>query len=111
MQRVAAVVSCLGFWVLAVDIALATPFATAVQAALVLLACVEKLCSIMNMIAIERDWVSHPPVPPHRERGLQLTKPQVVVIAGDSEWGLQGVPLSLSALILLRRLSPHAPAR
>lgn len=68
MQRVAAVVSCLGFWVLAVDVAVAAPFATAVQATLVLLACVEKLCSIMNMVAIERDWVSHAPFLP-TERG------------------------------------------
>ena len=59
VQRVAVVVSCLGFWVLAVDLAVVAPFAPAVQAALMLLACVEKLCSIMNMVAIERDWVLH----------------------------------------------------
>jgi solute carrier family 40 (iron-regulated transporter), member 1 len=26
----------------------------------VLLACIEKLCSIMNMVAVEKDWVSLP---------------------------------------------------
>ena len=37
-----------GGWDIAVSMLMLVPFG-----------CMEKLCSIMNMIAIERDWVSH----------------------------------------------------
>ena len=37
-----------GGWDIAVSLLILVPFG-----------CVEKLCSIMNLIAIERDWVSH----------------------------------------------------
>ena len=56
-QRGAVVLSCLGFWALStdgLDFPSSKPLLVAVLA---LLACVEKLCSIMNTIAIERDWV------------------------------------------------------
>ena len=57
----------MGFWVLAVDPVVVAPFALAVQAALVLLACVEKLRSIVNMVAIERQLgIARPPLPTER---------------------------------------------
>ena len=37
-----------GGWDIAVSMLILVPFG-----------CMEKLCSIMNLIAIERDWVSH----------------------------------------------------
>ena len=37
-----------GGWDIAVSLLMLVPFG-----------CLEKLCSIMNLIAIERDWVSH----------------------------------------------------
>jgi hypothetical protein len=64
--------------------------------ALALLACTEKLCSIMNTLAVERDWVS---VSSDRDRyaGL-LTALKVVVIAGAeaNQAVLQGLQLLLS---------------
>ena len=68
-QRCAVIVSCLLFWVM---------FAVGSEHAfrngllltvLCVLACVEKLCTIMNLIAMERDWV--------------------VVLAGNSGCGLE----------------------
>lgn len=56
-QRGAVVISCLGFWALSTDTLDFPGFRPLLIAILVLLACVEKLCSIMNFIAIERDWV------------------------------------------------------
>ncbi|KAF6218049.1 hypothetical protein HO133_006461 [Letharia lupina] len=56
-QRGAVILSCLGFWALATDILGIPGFRPLLIAMLVLLACVEKLGSIMNIIAIERDWV------------------------------------------------------
>ena len=56
-QRMAVILSCSAFWILAAHRAifpLAKSFLFGILAAL---ACVEKLCSIMNLIAIERDWV------------------------------------------------------
>lgn len=56
-QRGAVILSCLGFWALSTNILDFAGFRPLLIAMLVLLACVEKLCSIMNNIAIERDWV------------------------------------------------------
>jgi iron-regulated transporter 1 len=63
VQRAATAVSCGLFLVLVLkdDVGL-TPRWTEVWGnwifgALVILACVEKLCSVMNLIAVERDWV------------------------------------------------------
>ena len=56
-QRGAVILSCLGFWALSTDILKFSGFRPLLIAVLVLLACLEKLCSIMNYIAIERDWV------------------------------------------------------
>ena len=56
-QRGAVILSCLGFWVLSIDDLNFSGLRPSLIAILALLACVEKLCSIMNLIAIERDWV------------------------------------------------------
>ena len=56
-QRGAVILSCFGFWALSTDASDLPGFGPSLIAMLVLLACVEKLCSIMNLIAIERDWV------------------------------------------------------
>lgn len=56
-QRGAAILSCLGFSALSTNLLDFAGFKPFLIAILVLLACVEKLCSIMNTIAIERDWV------------------------------------------------------
>lgn len=56
-QRGAVILSCLGFWALSTDIQDFRGFKILLIAMLVLLACVEKLCSIMNIIAVERDWI------------------------------------------------------
>lgn len=56
-QRGAVILSCLGFWALSTDLLDFPGFRPCLIAMLILLACVEKLCSICSTIAIERDWV------------------------------------------------------
>ena len=56
-QRGAVILSCLGFWALSTNVLEFPGLRPSLIAILALLACVEKLCSIMNLIAIERDWV------------------------------------------------------
>ena len=56
-QRMAVILSCLGFWALSTGISGFSSLRPLLIALLAVLACVEKLCSIMNLIAIERDWV------------------------------------------------------
>ncbi|KAH7310464.1 Ferroporti-1 [Stachybotrys elegans] len=56
-QRLATVVSCVLFYLLSVKQSFRTGIKEAVLAILILIACVEKLCSIMNLVAIEKDWV------------------------------------------------------
>ncbi|KAL8243744.1 hypothetical protein R6Q59_010002 [Mikania micrantha] len=57
-QRAAVVASCAGFLVLLTGFTKAHGFLnTVVFGLLICLACIEKLCAIMNTVAIERDWV------------------------------------------------------
>ena len=56
-QRGAVILSCLCFWALSTTVWDFPGFTPLLISMLILLACVEKLCSIMNLIAIERDWV------------------------------------------------------
>lgn len=56
-QRAAVILSCLCFGALSTNVWDFHAFRPLVVSMLILLACVEKLCSIMNLIAIERDWV------------------------------------------------------
>lgn len=56
-QRMAVILSCLGFWALSTGFPGFPSLRPLLIASLAVLTCVEKLCSIMNLIAIERDWV------------------------------------------------------
>ena len=57
VQRAAVIASCLGLWALATKPSVTRGLESMMLATLVLLACVEKLCSVMNLVAVERDWV------------------------------------------------------
>lgn len=56
-QRLVVAASCAVFYILAID----TPLPSGVRAGLVAVvtffACVEKLCSILNLVSVEKDWV------------------------------------------------------
>ncbi|KAM0272894.1 hypothetical protein ACHAQH_008522 [Verticillium albo-atrum] len=56
-QRIAVAISCAAFYVLVLRL----PLGRAVEAAMLVIlsffACVEKICSTMNMVAVEKDWV------------------------------------------------------
>lgn len=58
-QRLVVAASCAVFYILAID----TPLPSGVRAGLVAVvtffACVEKLCSILNLVSVEKDWVSY----------------------------------------------------
>ncbi|KFY44719.1 hypothetical protein V494_01355 [Pseudogymnoascus sp. VKM F-4513 (FW-928)] len=57
LQRLVVAGSCIGFYILAIGLPLAHGAETGLLVLLAMLACVEKLSSIMNMVAVERDWV------------------------------------------------------
>ena len=57
LQRLAVAASCLIFWLLATQKHLGRLVDVVLFAILALLACTEKLSSIMNTVSIERDWV------------------------------------------------------
>ena len=57
--------------------------------ALATLACLEKLCSIMNLVAVERDWVSL--TAQRSYHSLSSSARQVIVVAGDSNPALRGI--------------------
>ncbi|KIL71466.1 hypothetical protein M378DRAFT_182891 [Amanita muscaria Koide BX008] len=55
LQRIAVVVSCVIFWyMLSLEVRW---LKASLLAMLTFLACVERLCTVMNKIAVERDWV------------------------------------------------------
>ena len=56
-QRMAVGTSCGIFWTLYKREELGPKLRTSFFVVLVLFACIEKLCSVMNLIAVERDWV------------------------------------------------------
>ncbi|KAK9792193.1 putative Ferroporti-1 [Seiridium cardinale] len=57
-QRLAVAASCAILWIMEQKVGLTNTRVTDTQFALVvLLACVEKLCSVMNLVSVERDWV------------------------------------------------------
>lgn len=84
-QRLAVAASCIVFWILATEYTANPAFKPWLLAVLALLACVEKLCSIMNFISVEKDWVCF-----HRYIHCSYLRLQVVVIAGNGEEALQG---------------------
>ncbi|KPI43466.1 Solute carrier family 40 member 1 [Cyphellophora attinorum] len=55
--RVAVVLSCVGFWCFSSGWDLWPWQSYALLAALSMAACVEKLCSVMNLVSVEKDWV------------------------------------------------------
>ena len=52
--------SCVVFYALALHLPLGHGGDIGMLALLCFLACVEKLCSIMNMVSVEKDWVRDP---------------------------------------------------
>ena len=58
-QRATVAASCVAFWYLLTDRSITSTLRLMLLSTLALLACVEKLCSVMNMVAVERDWVGH----------------------------------------------------
>ncbi|KMU79104.1 hypothetical protein CISG_07270 [Coccidioides immitis RMSCC 3703] len=59
LQRIAVAASCVVFWILATEEISGGASKSWLLVLLTVLACVEKLCSIMNLISVERDWVAH----------------------------------------------------
>lgn len=57
-QRLVVAASCAVFYILAIDIPLPSGVRTGLVAVVTLFACVEKLCSILNLVSVEKDWVS-----------------------------------------------------
>ncbi|KAL6800596.1 Ferroporti-1 [Trichoderma sp. SZMC 28013] len=56
-QRLVVVASCGVFYVLAADIPLTSGVRTGLLTVVTFFACVEKLCSILNLVSVEKDWV------------------------------------------------------
>jgi solute carrier family 40 (iron-regulated transporter), member 1 len=57
LQRLAVAGSCVLFYVLAIRLNMPGGSKVALLALLAIFACVEKLCAIMNLVSVERDWV------------------------------------------------------
>ena len=51
-------ISCIGFWAMNSSTSMSSSARWAVFGGLILLSCVEKPCSVLNLVAVERDWVS-----------------------------------------------------
>ncbi|KAL7923517.1 Ferroporti-1 [Trichoderma austrokoningii] len=56
-QRLVVAASCAVFYILAIDMPLHSGVRAGLLAAVVFFACVEKLCSILNLVSVEKDWV------------------------------------------------------
>ncbi|KAG6830995.1 hypothetical protein H0H92_013467 [Tricholoma furcatifolium] len=56
MQRFSVAISCAGFWILK-TYSLSSNLKSIILVTLTFLACVEKLGSVMNTVAVEKDWV------------------------------------------------------
>ncbi|KOC09281.1 iron-regulated transporter [Aspergillus flavus AF70] len=57
LQRIAVSASCVIFYLLAIGLPALSEIDSILLIALALFACMEKLCSIMNLVSVERDWV------------------------------------------------------
>ncbi|KAJ5153438.1 uncharacterized protein N7482_009916 [Penicillium canariense] len=68
-QRLVVAASCVIFYLLAIGLPMKRVVNTCLLAILTLLACFEKLCSVLNLVAVEKDWV--------------------VVVAGENNGGLR----------------------
>lgn len=56
-QRIAVAASCGIFWIMLQRDDMHGRFKMALFGLTVILACIEKLCAVMNLVAVERDWV------------------------------------------------------
>lgn len=88
LQRLVVAASCVIFYLLAIGLPAAHGLKTGALVLLAILACVEKLCAIMNLVSIERDWVGPPT---HLSSNLTEPSWQVVVVAEKNEAGLRGM--------------------
>ncbi|KAJ5485110.1 hypothetical protein N7539_005098 [Penicillium diatomitis] len=84
LQRLVVAASCIVFYVLAVDTSKSQLVNLCLLAILTVLACTEKLCSILNMVSVEKDWV--------------------VVIAGDSHGDLRAMNAQMRRIDLVCKL-------
>lgn len=57
VQRLAVIASCLLFWIMSISEAHHAWFKPTLFGVVCVLACAEKICAVMNLIAVERDWV------------------------------------------------------
>ncbi|KAH6689828.1 Ferroporti-1 [Plectosphaerella plurivora] len=57
LQRLVVAASCVVFYLLAAHVPLQRFVRAALLALLVVFACVEKICSVMNTVSVEKDWV------------------------------------------------------
>ncbi|KAJ5890965.1 uncharacterized protein N7473_007193 [Penicillium subrubescens] len=57
LQRLVVAASCVIFYLLATGPSMSRVANVCLLATLTLLACIEKLCSILNMVSVEKDWV------------------------------------------------------
>lgn len=57
LQRLAVAGSCVLFYVLAIGLNMPRGSKEGLLALLAIFGCVEKLCAIMNLVSVERDWV------------------------------------------------------
>lgn len=57
LQRLVVVASCVIFYLLAIGLPMKKVVNTCLLAILTLLACFEKLCSVLNLVSVEKDWV------------------------------------------------------
>jgi solute carrier family 40 (iron-regulated transporter), member 1 len=76
-QRLVVAISCVIFYILAIGLPLGRGGEAGMLVLLSFLACIEKLCSIMNLVSVEKDWVSWPQDPrarvlAHRNGRLSL---------------------------------------
>ncbi|KAL7898504.1 Ferroporti-1 [Trichoderma sp. SZMC 28014] len=56
-QRLVVAASCAVFYILAIDIPLSSGVRATLLVAVTFFTCVEKLCSILNLVSVEKDWV------------------------------------------------------
>lgn len=62
LQRLVVAVSCVIFYILAIVIPMSRAVNIVLLATLTVLACIEKLCSVLNMVSVEKDWVGLYPI-------------------------------------------------
>ncbi|KFY28471.1 hypothetical protein V491_00447 [Pseudogymnoascus sp. VKM F-3775] len=84
LQRLVVAGSCVAFYILAIGLPRAHGVETGLLVLLAVLACVEKLCSIMNLVSVERDWV--------------------VVVAGDDQAALRVINAQMRRIDLICKL-------